>query len=109
MNTEHIAKITREMNLAAGQVKAVAGLFAEGATIPFVARYRKEATGALDEVALTGIRDRLEQLDELDKRREAVLKSLDERNLLSDVLKAQVMGAETMTALEDIYLYLHAK
>ena len=61
MNTEHIAKITREMNLAAGQVKAVAELFSEGATIPFVARYRKEATGALDEVALTGIRDRLEQ------------------------------------------------
>jgi uncharacterized protein len=97
------------MNLAAGQVKAVAGLLAEGATIPFVARYRKEATGALDEVALTGIRDRLEHLEELDKRREAILKSLAERNLLSEALKDQVMGAETMTALEDVYLPFRPK
>lgn len=104
MNTEHVAKIANEMNVAASQVRAVAGLFAEGATIPFVARYRKEATGSLDEVALTGIRDRLEQLAELDKRREAILKSLEERDLLSDELKGHVLAAETMTALEDIYL-----
>lgn len=109
MNRLHIDKITREMKLAAGQVQAVAGLFAEGATIPFVARYRKEATGALDEVALTGIRDRLEQLEELDKRREAILKSLAERNLLTDDLEAQVSGAETMTELEDLYLPFRPK
>jgi len=104
MNTEQIAKITREMNLAAGQVKAVVGLFAEGATIPFVARYRKEATGSLDEVALANIRDRLDQLGELDKRREAILKSLEERNLLSDELKGKVMAADTLAAIEDVYL-----
>ena len=61
MNTHHIAKIAVELKLAAGQVTAVANLFAEGGTIPFVARYRKEATGSLDEVALTNIRDRLAQ------------------------------------------------
>ncbi|MCC6144975.1 MAG: RNA-binding transcriptional accessory protein [Candidatus Hydrogenedentes bacterium] len=104
MNATHITKISRELKISTGQVTAVATLFGEGATIPFVARYRKEATGSLDEVALTSIRDRLDQLGELDKRREAILKSLEERNLLSDELKAQVEGAETMTALEDVYL-----
>ena len=104
MNTTHVTKIAREMNLAAPKVTAVAGLISEGATIPFMARYRKEATGGMDEVALASIRERLEQLDELDKRREAIVKSLDERNLLTDELRAQIDGAETMTALEDIYL-----
>jgi protein Tex len=104
MNSGHIAKIAHELKLAAGQVQAAAVLLAEGGTIPFVARYRKEATGSLDEVELTGIRDRLDQLAELDKRREAILKSLEERNLLSDELKAKVLAAETLTALEDMYL-----
>ena len=104
MIVEHVVKIAQELKLAPVQVKTVAGLFAEGATIPFVARYRKEATGSLDEVALTGIRDRLDQLAELDKRREAILKSLGERNLLTDELKAQVMAADAMPVLEDIYL-----
>ena len=104
MSVEHVVKIAKEMKLAPAQVKTVAGLFAEGATIPFVARYRKEATGSLDEVALTDIRDRLDQLAELDKRREAILKSLEERDLLTDDLKAQVMAAETMAVLEDVYL-----
>lgn len=92
------------MKLAAGQVSAVAMMLSDGATIPFMARYRKEATGSLDEVVLTTIRDRLEQLDELDKRRDAILKSLEERNLLTDELKAKVNAADTMTELEDIYL-----
>jgi uncharacterized protein len=104
MNESYFAKIAHKMNLGTGQVKAAATLFAEGGTIPFVARYRKEATGSLDEVALTGIRDQLDQLAELDKRREAILKSLEERNLLTDALKAEVVGAGTMAALEDIYL-----
>ena len=104
MSIEHVVKIAKELNLAPAQVKTVAGLFGEGATIPFVARYRKEATGSLDEVALTSIRDRLDQLAELDKRRESILKSLEERNLLTDDLKAQIMAAETMAVLEDVYL-----
>ena len=104
MNCQHTATIAKRMKLNVAQVNAAATLFAEGGTIPFVARYRKEATGALDEVALTGIRDQLDQLAELDKRCEAILKSLDERNLLTDALKADVLGAETMSVLEDIYL-----
>ncbi len=104
MNSEYAVKIAGEMQLAAGQVSEVAELFAEGATIPFVARYRKEATGSLDEVALAAIRDRLNQLAQMDKRREAILKSLEERNLLSDTLKSHVLAADTMAALEDIYL-----
>jgi uncharacterized protein len=104
VNSQHVVKIAGELKLAPGQVKAVAALYAEGATIPFVARYRKEATGSLDEVALTGIRDRLDQLAELDKRREAILKSLTERNLLTPELEANVLAAETMAALDDAYL-----
>ncbi len=104
MSTEHVAKIANEMKLATGQVGAVAGLLAEGATIPFVARYRKEATGSLDEVQLTAIRDNLGKLAELDKRRETILKSLAERDLLSDALEREVRGAESTAALEDIYL-----
>jgi uncharacterized protein len=79
MNEKHIAKIAQELELGTQQVLATSALLEEGATIPFVARYRKEATGSLDEVALRTIRDRLHQLQELDKRREAILKSLDER------------------------------
>jgi protein Tex len=90
--------------LRAGQVGAVAALLEEGSTVPFIARYRKEATGSLDEVAITAIRDRLGQLKDLDARREAILKSLEERGLLTDELKQKIMQAETLTTLEDIYL-----
>lgn len=85
-------------------MNATAELLAGGATIPFIARYRKEATGSLDEVAITAIRDRLNQLEELDDRRESIIKSLEERELLTDELKVQIMQAETMAVLEDIYL-----
>ncbi len=104
MNKEHITKITKELKLTEKQVSATAKLFEEDATIPFIARYRKEATGSLDETIITTIRDRLNQLGELDKRREAILKSLEERDLLTDELKEKIMAAETMSVLEDIYL-----
>ncbi|MBW2553060.1 MAG: RNA-binding transcriptional accessory protein, partial [Deltaproteobacteria bacterium] len=104
MNKEHITKITKELKLTEKQVSATAKLFEEDATIPFIARYRKEATGSLDETIITTIRDRLNQLKELDKRREAILKSLEERDLLTDELKEKIMAAETMSVLEDIYL-----
>jgi uncharacterized protein len=104
MNEEHIPKIAQELSLTSKQVQATADLLNEGATIPFIARYRKEATGSLDEVAITGIRDRLNQLMELDKRREAILKSLEERGQLTDELKEKILSAETMVVLEDIYL-----
>ena len=83
---------------------AVAKLIDEGATVPFISRYRKEATGSLDEVAVAAIRDRLTELAELDKRREAILASLEERDLLSDELKQAVIGARDKAQLEDIYL-----
>jgi protein Tex len=104
MNEKHILKIASELNLSRQQVQATAGLLNEEATVPFIARYRKEATGSLDEVAITSIRDRLIQLSELDKRREAILKSLEERNQLTEGLNQKILEAETMVDLEDIYL-----
>ena len=93
MNEAHIPKIAQELNLAPKQVQATADLLNEGATVPFIARYRKETTGSLDEVAITTIRDRLNQLVELDKRREAILKSLEERGQLTDELKEKILAA----------------
>ena len=101
-NLTHIGAISAEMNLDAAQIKSVAQLLEDGATVPFIARYRKEATGSLDEVAVSAIRDRLTQLQELDGRREAILNSLEQHGHLTDDLRAQVLAAETMTRLEDI-------
>jgi uncharacterized protein len=104
MNEAHLIKIAEELSINVFQVQAVALLLEEGATVPFIARYRKEATGSLDEVAVTSIRDRLKQLEELDARKEAVLKSLEEHGHLTDELKEKVLGAESLAVLEDIYL-----
>jgi uncharacterized protein len=104
MNPKHVATIASELLVARERVEAAAGLLEEGATVPFIARYRKEATGGLDEVALAAVRDRLEQLAELDKRREAVLKSLREQGVLNEELERKVAEAPTMAVLEDIYL-----
>ncbi len=104
MEEKHISKIAQELTLTEHQIQAVALLLEEGATIPFIARYRKEATGSLDEVAVTSIRDRLIQLKELDARKDAVLKSLEEHGHLTDELKEKVTAADTMAVLEDIYL-----
>ncbi len=103
MNETHIVKIAGELKVQPRQVAATAKLFAEGATVPFIARYRKEATGSLDEVVVTSIRERLLSLAELDQRRDAILKSLAERNLLTDELKNAIAKSETLTGLEDIY------
>jgi len=102
--TTHYKKIAAELSIAEKQVSATAALLDEGATVPFISRYRKELTGTLDEVQVTAIRDRLQQLRELDKRREAILKSLTELGKLTPELEKQVNEAETMVALEDIYL-----
>ena len=104
MATSHIEKISSELDLRNSQVDAVAVLLEEGATVPFIARYRKEATGSLDEVMVTAIRDRLQQLKELDQRRESILKSLEKQGHLTDELKESVMAAATLAILEDIYL-----
>ena len=109
MNEKFVSRISEELNYRREQVMAAVHLLDEGGTVPFIARYRKEATGSLDEVALSNIRDRMAQLEELGKRRESILKSLQERELLSEDLKEKIDAAETMTALEDIYLPFRPK
>ena len=104
MIEKHLVQITNELGLQARQVAATAVLLEEGATVPFIARYRKERTGELDEVKITAIRDRLEQLEVLDKRRESIISSLEERKLLTEELRAKVETAATLNSLEDIYL-----
>ena len=104
MNEKHVSIIAAELNIDAGQVFRTIQLFETGATIPFVARYRKEATGGLDEVVLATIRDRKEKLEEIDKRRDAILKSLTELELLTPELEKQLVSAATLAELEDIYL-----
>ena len=109
MNENHLLKITQELNLKPRQVVATAVLLDDGSTVPFIARYRKEATGELDEVQITAIRDRMQQLAELDTRRESILASLKERNLLTTELQVKIDAAETVTTLEDIYLPFRPK
>ncbi len=109
MNQVYIETIARELSVKPVQVLATATLLADDATVPFIARYRKEATGSLDETVITAIRDRLAKLKELDERREAILKSLEERELLTDELRQKILDAETMTVLEDVYLPFRPK
>ncbi len=104
MNEAYCAKISTELGLVVPQVMATIRLFDEGGTVPFISRYRKEVTGGLDETQIIGIRDRMEQLLKLNKRREAILKSIEEQGKLTDELKQKVQGAETLARLEDIYL-----
>jgi protein Tex len=104
MIEKHLNKIADELNLSLRQVKATALLLKEGGTVPFIARYRKEVTDSLNEVAITAIRDKMAQMEALDNRRESILKSLKERELLTDDLNGKIVSAETMTTLEDIYL-----
>ena len=103
MPESHNTRVATELKIGTSQVRATVMLLSEGGTVPFIARYRKEQTGSLDEVAITAIRDRLAQLAELDKRREAILSSLEERDLLTDELRISVGEALTLTALEDTY------
>ncbi|HIL30595.1 MAG TPA: RNA-binding transcriptional accessory protein [Dehalococcoidia bacterium] len=99
-----IPQIAQELKLAQGQVAATVNLLDDGASVPFIARYRKEDTASLDEVAITSIRDRLSQIRELRDRRHAILESLEKRGLLTEELRLAILTAETMTTLEDIYL-----
>ncbi|MCX6101561.1 MAG: Tex family protein [Candidatus Bipolaricaulota bacterium] len=102
--TSRADQIAAELSLDARRVDAVLQLLGEGATMPFIARYRKEKTGSLDEVAISSIRDRDKQLAALAERKEAIIASLAERDLLTPDLQAAVDAAATMTALEDLYL-----
>jgi uncharacterized protein len=99
-----IDQISKELSLPIKNIKAVADLLAEGATIPFISRYRKEMTGSMDEVMITTIRDRIEQLRELDKRRESVISSIEKQGKLTPELMQAIVLAATLAELEDIYL-----
>ncbi|PKL51330.1 MAG: RNA-binding transcriptional accessory protein [Candidatus Riflebacteria bacterium HGW-Riflebacteria-2] len=104
MNDQWFVRIAAELKINTQQVVSTAQLLDEGGTVPFIARYRKERTGSLDEVQIQTVRDRLEQFAEFDKRRDAIVKSLTERNLLSDELTARIDKAAIISELEDIYL-----
>ncbi len=109
MEKRFINKIADELRINPKKVEATAELLTEGATIPFISRYRKEVTGSLDEVEITNIRDRFIQLQDLEKRREAILKSLEDQKKLTDELKQKIDKTETMAVLEDIYLPFRPK
>ena len=97
-------RIASELAVRVEQVEATVGLLDGGATVPFVARYRKEATGGLDDAQLRTLDERLKYLRELEERRVAILKSVDEQGKLDDALKAQILAADNKGRLEDIYL-----
>jgi protein Tex len=99
-----ISYIAKELNLRNEQVEAVIKLFKEDATIPFIARYRKEHTGGIDEEVLRQVEDRFGYLTILEERRETILKSIEEQGKLTDELKAKIMDSVTLTELEDLYL-----
>jgi protein Tex len=99
----HLEAIARETGISLSAVTSTAKLLAEGGTVPFLSRYRKEQTGSLDEVQITTIRDRMLQLAELDSRRTTVLKSLEERSLLTPELQKKLAAAITLAAVEDIF------
>ena len=97
-------RIAQELDVREDQVAAAVGLLDGGATVPFVARYRKEATGGLDDAQLRTLEERLRYLRELDERRVAILESIEAQGKLDDTLRGQIMLADTKARLEDIYL-----
>ncbi|NVK49647.1 MAG: RNA-binding transcriptional accessory protein, partial [Cyclobacteriaceae bacterium] len=102
MNYSH--KIAEELQVKNHQVQATIDLLDGGATVPFISRYRKEVTGSLDEVQVATIRDRIQQLRDLDKRKEAIIKSIEEQGKMTPELQKAIQEAENMARLEDIYL-----
>jgi uncharacterized protein len=102
--SQHSKIIAAELSVAEKQVVATIALLDEGATVPFISRYRKEMTGSLDELQVAAVRDRFQQLRDLDKRREAILKALAALDKLSPELEAQINAATNITTIEDLYL-----
>ena len=103
VNAGIIARIATEVGVGTNQVSAVNKLLAEGSTVPFIARYRKEAHGNLDEVQIGKIQDRVKYYTELEERKDAILKSIDEQGKLTDELRAQITGCFVKSRLEDLY------
>ncbi|WP_407992239.1 Tex family protein [Kitasatospora sp. CMC57] len=97
-------KIAEELGVREGQVRSAVELLDGGATVPFIARYRKEVTGELDDTQLRTLEERLRYLRELEERRAAVLESIESQGKLDDALRAQILAADSKARLEDIYL-----
>src|SRR5437762_6991387 len=104
MNIAISERIADELGLRASQVHAAVALLEDKATVPFIARYRKEATGGLDDTQLRALDERLLYLRELDERREVILKSVEEQGKLTPALAAAIAAADTKARLEDLYL-----
>lgn len=100
----NIRKVATELGIAVSQVSSTLELLDEGATIPFISRYRKEMTGSLDEVQVAGVRDRMEQLRALEKRREFILETIEEQGKMTDELRDKIVKADSILTLEDLYL-----
>jgi uncharacterized protein len=104
----HTQTIVQELGITAKQIDATLALLQEGATVPFIARYRKEATNGLDEVQIASIRDRHAQLQELEHRRQYIHQSIDAQGKLTPELTAKIHAATTLAQLEDLYLQTQA-
>ncbi len=104
MNHIFVKLIAQTTGVAEKQVAGTVGLLEEGCTIPFISRYRKEVTGALDEVQVANVSDQLEKLKELEKRKETILNTIEEQGKLTPELRTRIEGSWDSTELEDIYL-----
>ncbi len=109
MENNYIRLVSEKLGLFPGQVENALKLFEQGATIPFISRYRKEMTGSLDEVQLAAIRGQHARLVELDNRRNSVIRSIEEQGFMRDDLRARLNLAQSLTELEDIYLPFRPK
>jgi uncharacterized protein len=104
MNKQHLEIITDKLTISAEQIESTVELLEKDATVPFISRYRKEATGSLDEVQITAIKEQLAKLKEVDKRRESIINSIEKQGKLTDELKLELENTYALTELEDIYL-----
>ena len=104
MEIKYIQHIAAELNLSVKQISNIYQLHTEGSTIPFIARYRKEATGNLDEVVIANVIDQIKYFNELEKRKETVLKTIEEAGKLTPQLKKRIDDCTSSAILEDIYL-----
>ncbi|MEA4881996.1 MAG: Tex-like N-terminal domain-containing protein, partial [Synergistaceae bacterium] len=109
MNSLIALRVSQELKLSVPAVEAVLSLMEEGSTVPFIARYRKEATGSLDEEVILAISDRYGRLEELEARKKAIRSSLTERGLLTAELEKRIASASSLTVLEDVYLPFRPK
>ncbi len=104
MDAKHLQIISDQLSIAHKKIQNTAELLSEGATIPFIARYRKEVTGSLDEVQIGDIQNQIQKLQELEKRRESILNTIEEQGKLTDELRQKITATYNSTELEDLYL-----